>query len=248
MSSISRPLILSTILDESFTESDKNDLSTLLDIFDSSQENLRLVYMSHDNSENLIQLAAKAELPVPEMFLADTGTTALKGDGTGTIEPLQRSIIQLWPGKDAVHKALSELPGVKTLEDDAPCRQSIKIDNEEAVEALKLKIDEIGCQIERIGDHDAAILPYGVDMGSSLGRWFVQENISPSQAISFGVSAADVSLFGRGWRGGIYAGAPESLLKEAGEYHNVHVSKSTGATAVLETLRHFGWLEMTGVA
>jgi hypothetical protein len=247
MASLNRPLVLALTLDETFAKGERKDLETLLDIMDSSQEDLRLVYMSHETAEVLIRLAAEAELPVPEMFLADTGTTALKGDGTGTIEPLQRNIIQLWPGKDAVTRTLTGVPGVTLKDDDAPCRQAIEFENEEALTATREKVDEIGCHVAMRGSSRVDVLPYGVDMGSSLGRWFVQENISPAHVLAFGESEGDLSLFGRGWRGAVFAHAPEELKREAGQYHNVRVTDSDGPAAVLDVLRYHGWLEMSGV-
>lgn len=248
MASLNRPLVLALTLDETFTAGERKDHDALLDVMDSSQENLRLVYMSHESSETLIQLAAKAELPVPEMFLADTGTTALKGNGEGTIEPLQRNIIQLWPGKEAVTRALKPVSGITLKEDDAPCRQAIEYESEDALQSAREKVDEIGCHVASRGFGRMDILPYGVDMGSSLGRWFVQENISPAHVLAFGESMGDLSLFGRGWRGAVFSHAPDELKAEAGQYHNVRIAAADGPAAILDILRYYGWLEMSGVA
>ena len=82
---LARPVMLAIDLDESFTQSDSGMREQLFGLIEESADDVRLVYMSHDSAENLIGLAASAELPVPEVFMADSGTTVLKGDGTGTI-------------------------------------------------------------------------------------------------------------------------------------------------------------------
>jgi hydroxymethylpyrimidine pyrophosphatase-like HAD family hydrolase len=248
MSMLSRPLVLAITLDESFATAAASERERMLGVFDASAEDLKLVYMSHESSGTLIQLAARAELPVPAMFLADSGTTALKGDGTGTIEPLQRNIIQLWPGKDSVTRALKDLPGVKLVDDDAPCRQAIEIESDEAFETARAKADEIGCHLSTRRGTRRDVLPFGVDLGSSLGRWMVQENISPANVLAVGQYVGDASLFGRGWRGALFAQAQDALRAEAGSYHNVYTARTNGPQAVMDGLRYFGWLAMSGVA
>ena len=82
---LQRPLVLALDLDSTFMEGEESDRSDLLDLLDHSREQLHLVYMSHGTAEELIGLAAQATLPVPDIFLADSGTTALKGDGSATV-------------------------------------------------------------------------------------------------------------------------------------------------------------------
>ena len=247
MPMLAKPLYLSIDLDETFVSSPESDRDELLRLFETSQEAVRLIYTSHDSADQLISIAAGAHLPVPEMFLADTGTTALKGDGTGTIEPLQRNVIQLWPGKDAVQNALRDLKGVHMVTDSAHCRQMIELDSQEAYDAARVKIVALGCTLELRQGKRHDVLPFGVDKGTSLGRWLVQENVSPANFLAIGQAAGDLSLFGRGWRGAVFAhGDPE--LKAAGaRFHNVRVLKHSGARGVLDALQSFGWLEMSAV-
>ncbi len=240
MLELTRPLVLSLDLDETFLEGDPQARRDLLDLFDASSEQLHLVYTSHETAEELIDLAAKAELPVPDVFLSDSGTTALKGDGTGTIDPLQRNIIQLWPGKPAVTRMVEGIEGAELLEDDSPCRQAVHYETEEAYNALKEGADNIGCHLVLRRHNRVDVLPYGVDKGSSLGRWVVEENFSPMHVLAFGESLGDVSLFGRGWRGVCFPHSPEEMIREATRFHNVYVAKEDGPAGVLDGLRHFG--------
>ena len=245
---LARPVMLAIDLDESFTQSDSGMREQLFGLIEESADDVRLVYMSHDSAENLIGLAASAELPVPEVFMADSGTTVLKGDGTGTIEPLQRNIIQLWPGKEAVQKALNEIEGVSILSDDAQCRQAFKAEGEEAIEQVRAKVDSLGCSFEPRGENEYYVMPYGVEKGSTLGRYLVESNIAPTSVLAFGETEGDQCLFGRGWRGAIFSHAPQSLKDTAGRFHNVHVLEESGAIAVLQALRSHGWLEMAAKA
>jgi len=240
---LARPLALSIDLDEHFATASDEERDELLAIFESTEEPVKLVYTSHGPAEDLIALAAKSHLPVPYMFLADSGTTALKGDGDGTIEPLQRNIIQLWPGKEAMTKALSELSGVKSLDDEAPCRQMVEIDSEEALEAARTRVESMGCSIEiRVGNQ-YDILPYGVNKGTSLGRWAVQENVQPNHFVTMTSAAGDFCICGRGWRAAVFQGAPDSLKNECGRFHNVRLLSADGPKGVVEALQHAGWLE-----
>ena len=242
MLELTRPLVLSLDLDETFLEGDAQDKQKLLDLFDSSRAQLHLVYTSHDTAEELISLAAKAELPVPDVFLSDSGTTALKGDGTGTIDPLQRNIIQLWPGKPAVARMVEAVENAELLEDDSPCRQAVHYESDEAYAALKEGADNIGCHLVLRRHNRVDVLPYGVDKGSSLGRWVVEENFSPMHVLAYGESLGDVSLFGRGWRGVCFPHGPEEMIKEATRFHNVYVAQYDGPAGVIDGLRHFGWV------
>ena len=242
MPTLSKPLVLTIDLDDSFAESPAEDRAELVNAFETSEESVRLIYTSHENVEKLVEIAAKAELPVPEMFLADSGTTALKGDGSGTIEPLQRNVTQLWPGKDSVTKALGAIDGVTLLEDAAPCRQSFNVETDEALELCQTKADELGCSIEQREGNSYDVLPYGVDKGASIGRWIVQENVTPSHVVSFTQAKGDAMMFGRGWRGGVLGGAGEELKEGCKRFHNVRIMKTSGARGVLDCLHQFGWL------
>ena len=239
-----RPLVLAVDLDETFAAGDGSNRETLFSVLEAHADDVRLIYMSHDSAEKLIGIAADAELPVPAVFMADSGTTVLKGDGTGTIEPIQRNIIQLWPGKEAVAKAIAEVDGVTAIDDEAPCRQGVKVESDEALEALRVKADSLGCHLDRRGEGEWNILPFGVDKGTTLGRYVVEENLAPNAVLAIAEHTGDDCLFGRGWRGGVFAHA-DSELKEFGDrFHNVTVLEKSGAAGVLDALRSQGWLEL----
>ena len=239
-----RPLVLAVDLDASFSAGDGSNREILFSVLEAHADEVRLIYMSHDSAENLIGIAADAELPVPAVFMADSGTTVLKGDGTGTIEPIQRNIIQLWPGKEAVLKHIGEIDGVTAIDDEAQCRQGVKIAGDEALEALRAKADELGCHLDRRGDGEWNILPYGVDKGTTLGRYVVEENLAPNAVIAIAEHTGDDCLFGRGWRGGVFAHADEDLKEFGNRFHNVTVLEKSGAAGVLDALRVQGWLEL----
>lgn len=238
-----KSLCVSIDLDETFVSASDAERDELLHLFENTEEQVSLIYTSNGPAEELIAAAAKAHMPVPDMFLADSGTTALKGDGSGTIEPLQRNIIQLWPGKENMQKVLGEFSGVKLIDDAAPCRQMVEINDEETLEAVREKIDGMGCSVEHREENRYDVLPYGVNKGASLGRWIVQENVAPSSFIAFSSSAGDFALCGRGWRAAVFAGAPDSLKQECDRFHNVRILDADGPKGVVEALRHFGWLE-----
>lgn len=239
-----RPLVLAVDLDETFAAGDGSNRETLFSILEAHADDVRLIYMSHDSAEKLIGIAADAELPVPAVFMADSGTTVLKGDGTGTIEPIQRNIIQLWPGKETVMKLIEELDGVTAIEDEAPCRQGVKVEGEEPLEALRARVDDVGCQIDRRGDGEWNILPFGVDKGTTLGRYVVEENLAPNSVLAIAEHTGDDCLFGRGWRGGVFAHADTELKEFGDRFHNVTVLEQSGAAGVMDALRAQGWLEL----
>lgn len=240
---LARPLFLAIDLDASFTEADATDRDELFGLLENNADDVRLVYMSHDSAENLIGLAASAELPVPEVFMADSGTTLLKGDGTATIEPLQRDIIQLWPGKESVQKALSEIEGVELIEDSAPCRQGFSVTGEEALEKVEERAKDLGCHTDLRGENEFNLLPFGIEKGSTLGRYVVEKNINPNSVLAIGESVGDERLFGRGWRGAAFAHAPESLRDHAARFHNAFPLKESGPKGVLEAIRGHAWID-----
>lgn len=241
---LTKPLVLALDLDETFAASDEKSRTTLFSLLEAHADQIKLVYMSHASAEKLITLAAQAELPVPEVFMADSGTTVLKGDGTGTIEPLQRSIIQLWPGKDAVQRTLKEIGGIELIEDEAPCRQAIRVAGTDQLELLEQKMGEIGCHFEPRGESEYHVLPYSVDKGTTLGRFLVEKNIDPDHVIAFAEHVGDDCLFGRGWRGAVFGHAAGPVRDMGARFHNVVVLDLDGAPAVLEALYQHGWLEV----
>jgi hydroxymethylpyrimidine pyrophosphatase-like HAD family hydrolase len=123
----------------------------------------------------------------------------------------------------------------------------IELDSPEAFDAARVKVEGLGCTLEmRQGKlHD--VLPFGVNKGTSLGRWLVQENVSPANFLAIGQAAGDLSLFGRGWRGAVLAHGTADLKAGAARFHNVRILKHSGARGVLDALQSFGWLEMSGV-
>jgi len=241
---LARPLVLSIDIDETFVESTKEASADLFALFEAHADDVQLVYTSHDPAERLIELAANAELPVPAMFMADTGTTVLKGDASGTVEPLQRNIIQLWPGKESVLKALDGISGLTVLEDGALCRHSIKVEGEESLTALQEKVTELGCAVADKAEGEVYVLPYGVDKGTTLGRFLVEMNVNPNDVLAIGAAEGDDCLFGRGWRGAAFGHAVASVKEIGDKFHNVAVLEDTGAIAVMQALRAHNWLEM----
>ncbi len=241
---LTKPLVLALDLDETFAASDEKSRTLLFSLLEAHADDVKLVYMSHASAEKLITLAAEAELPVPEVFMADSGTTVLKGDGTGTIEPLQRSIIQLWPGKDAVQRTLKDIGNIELIEDQAPCRQAIRVTDPAVLEVLGQRMGEIGCHFEPRGDNEYHVLPYGVDKGTTLGRFLVEKNIDPENVIAFGEDVGDDCLFGRGWRGAVFGHSAAAVREMGARFHNVVVLDLDGAPGVLEALYQHGWLEV----
>jgi hydroxymethylpyrimidine pyrophosphatase-like HAD family hydrolase len=241
---LARPLLLSLDLDETFAASPAEARADLFALFEAHADEVQLVYTSHEPAEKLIEIAASAELPVPAMFMADTGTTVLKGDASGTVEPLQRNIIQLWPGKESVQKALGDASGVSLIDDGALCRQSVKAESEEAMQALQEKVAELGCHYAERGENEYYVLPYGVDKGTTLGRYLVEANVNPNDVLAIGEAEGDDCLFGRGWRGAAFGHAVASVKDIGNRFHNVVVLDESGAPAVLEALRQHNWLEL----
>lgn len=241
---LARPLVLAIDIDETFVDSAADARAELFALFEAHADDVQLIYTSHEPAEKLIELAANAELPVPNMFMADTGTTVLKGDASGTVEPLQRNIIQLWPGKEAVQKAIESTDGVDLIEDGALCRQSVKVSSQEALDALQEKIAELGCHHADKAEGEIYVLPYGVDKGTTLGRYLVEMNVNPNDVLAIGAAEGDDCLFGRGWRGAAFGHSVASVKDIGNKFHNVAVLETSGAVAVLEALRQHNWLEM----
>jgi glucosylglycerol-phosphate synthase len=240
---LTRPLFLAIDLDATFVDADASAREELFGLLETNADDVRLMYMSHDTAENLIKLAASAELPVPELFMADSGTTLLKGDGSATIEPLQRDIIQLWPGKDSVQEAISSVEGVELIDDNAPCRQGFKASSEEQVDQVAEKAHGLGCHVQPRGEEEYNLLPFGIEKGTTLGRYLVEKNINPDNVIIIAERTGDECMFGRGWKGAAFAHAPETLRTHAARFHNAYALEEDGPKGVLQALRMHGWIE-----
>ena len=156
---------------------------------------------------------------------------------------MQRDIIQLWPGKEAVQKALGEIEGVTLDDDSAPCRQRFEVTGDEVMEQVREKAVVLGCHINMRRENAYDLLPYGIDKGTTLGRYIVEKNINPNSVLAIVEANGDQCLFGRGWRGATFAHAPQHLRDFSDRFHNAMALKESGPKGVLEAIKTHMWIE-----
>jgi HAD superfamily hydrolase (TIGR01484 family) len=87
-----------------------------------------LIYVTGRTPEATRVLAARTPLPVPDVLIADVGTSVLHGLGPDRIEDIEAEVGRAWPGAAQVRSRLAKLDDLVPQEIDAPRRVSYWIE------------------------------------------------------------------------------------------------------------------------
>ncbi|HEX7117286.1 MAG TPA: HAD-IIB family hydrolase [Longimicrobiales bacterium] len=239
-------MILATDLDGTFaggTADDRRRLQRAL----AHHADALLIYVTGRSVAAARELMAEAPLPVPDVLIADVGTTVVRGADFAPVESIEREIAARWPGGDVVRARLAGLDLVAEQPIDAPRRVSYWLSAgaamDDALAAVAARLD--GLDVALIGSADTYVdvLPGGVDKGSTLRRVLAWLGRPGRDVVVAGDSLNDLALFETGLRGiAVGNGEPELLRRVAGREH-VYVAAGHGAAGILEGLGHFGCIE-----
>lgn len=117
-------LVLATDLDGTMAHGDAGARARLVGLV-RSRPDAGLIYVTGRSVEATAELAARVDLPAPDVLIADVGTSVLYGFGPARIEGIEAELERFWPGADAVRARLRALGEDLTLQDvRAPRRVS----------------------------------------------------------------------------------------------------------------------------
>jgi hydroxymethylpyrimidine pyrophosphatase-like HAD family hydrolase len=126
------PLVLATDLDGTFAGGDRAGGQALQQAM-AAHPAATLIYVTGRTVGSARELMAREALPLPNVLIADIGTSAMWGAGPSRIEAVEAEIAARWPGLTAVRAALSRVPGLEPQDIVAPRRASYWIADNRAL-------------------------------------------------------------------------------------------------------------------
>lgn len=122
-----RRLVLATDLDGTMAHGSEAEREELMAAARAAGD-LTLVYVTGRTPAAVASLAGRRSLPVPDILIADVGTSVLHGLGPDRVEAVEAELARLWPGADAVRERLAGLDSLSEQNVVAPRRVSYWIE------------------------------------------------------------------------------------------------------------------------
>lgn len=238
-----------------------------------AREDARLVYVTGRAPESARELMARADLPAPDVLIADVGTTVLEGPALEPLEEIEAAIERDWPGAEVVRERLAPMTSLSLQEVNAPRRVSWWIEPvrhqrapgddpfaARAADDASMQPDaariaaEVGAEAaERLAPLAVDVLvsanvfldvlPRGVNKGSTLLRVLNWLGAERDSCVVAGDSLNDLALFTTGLRGIVVGNCEPALAERVSGMSHIYRAREAGADGVLEGLRHHGWLD-----
>lgn len=238
-----------------------------------ARDDARLVYVTGRAPSSARELMARADLPAPDVLIADVGTTVLEGPLLEPLEAIESEIERDWPGADVIRERLSPMTSLTLQEVAAPRRVSWWIEpvrqqrasgddpfaarspDDASMQADARRIaSEVGAEAaERLAPLNVDVLvsanvfldvlPRGVNKGSTLLRVLEWMGAERESCVVAGDSLNDLALFATGLRGIVVGNCEPALAERVNGMAQVYRATETGAGGVLEGLRHHRWFD-----
>lgn len=231
-------MILATDLDGTFLAGSDEQKQELYQKFFLDQY-LSLVFVSGRGLASILPLFETASMPRPHFIICDVGATVVKGDSLEAVEPLQSLIEERWPGKESVTRALADIKGLQPQEVPQQRRCSYFYNNTTDIDALKLRVQQLGCNLILSAGKFADVLPMGISKGFSLQRLAKQFLFATDKILVAGDTFNDLSLFNTGYKGVVVGNAEPGLRDATAALHTIYHAREEGAGGILEAMQHF---------
>jgi hydroxymethylpyrimidine pyrophosphatase-like HAD family hydrolase len=266
-------LVLASDLDGTLAGGTAADRATLITELEAAAA--RLIYVTGRTPDAVRDIMDEAGLPVPEVLIADVGTSVLHGIGPARVAPIETDIAARWPGTDVVARRLERIPGLARQDVRAPYRVSWWIepvrrlrgsrdeyaarapdDVSLAAPAAALAADVVaranialaGLDVDIVLSANVFVdvLPRGVNKGTTLRRVLSWLAVADAHCVVAGDSLNDLALFETGIRAIVVGNCEPALRARMAEKQHVYCSNAAGAAGVLDGLRHYGYLAPRG--
>ena len=163
-------LVLATDLDGTFaggTAEDRRRLQRRL----AEDAASMLLYVTGRSVPAARELMAEIDLPVPDLLVAEVGTTVVSGDDFSPVAELGAFLERNWPGGDLIRERLVDITGIVEQDVRAPRRVSYWLKDGAMIDVLdSVRAMLADVYVEVIGSADTYVdvLPGGVDKGRTL--------------------------------------------------------------------------------
>lgn len=234
-------LVLATDLDGTFaggTASDRHRLQREL----REERGALLLYVTGRSVGATRELMAEADLPHPDVLIADVGTTVVRGDDFEPVEAVREFLERRWPGEEAVRGRLEGLSGISPQEVRPPRRVSYWLEAaelEDVLDRVRERVADLDVDVIGSASRYVDVLPGGVNKGSTLLRVLEWLERPRDLAVVAGDTLNDLALFETGLRGIVVGNAEPHLKRRAGGPDHVYMAEAEGAAGILEGLAHF---------
>lgn len=126
------PLVLATDLDGTFAGGDREGGRALQQAI-ATHPAATLIYVTGRSVGSVRDLIARESLPLPNVLIADIGTSVTWGAGPARMADVEAEIGARWPGVEPVRDALSRVHGLEPQDVAAPRRSSYWIADNRAL-------------------------------------------------------------------------------------------------------------------
>lgn len=246
-SAVSGPrLILATDLDGTFaggTTKERARLQAALAALDGAL----LLYVTGRTVDATRTLMREADLPRPDLLIADVGTTVVRGEDFSPVAEVEEELDRAWPGGEAVRERLAGLDGVEEQDVRVPRRVSYWLRQDGMDDAIsRMAVRLRGLTVDLVGSAGIYIdvLPAGVNKGTTLRRVLRWLGRSGEEVVVAGDTLNDLALFDTGYRAIAVGNCEPGLRERVCDRPHVFVARGEGAAGILEGLRHHGCLEV----
>jgi hydroxymethylpyrimidine pyrophosphatase-like HAD family hydrolase len=236
-------LILATDLDGTFAGGTAEDRTRLQRVL-TEMSGATLIYVTGRCVAATRELMAEAGLPLPDVLIADVGTTVVRGEEFTPVAEIERMLEQTWPGGEEIRRRLEGTPGIREQDLRVPRRVSYWLTEGPMEEALRRVGERLeGMNLDLVGSADTYIdvLPGGVNKGSTLLRVLKWMDRAEADVVVAGDTLNDLALFETGLAGVVVGNCEVELRNRVGHREHLYFAEGEGAAGILEGLRHFGW-------
>lgn len=208
-----------------------------------------LIYVTGRTVDATRALIREADLPHPDVLVADVGTTVVHGEEFAPVAEIEREIERSWPGGEEVRRRLAVVAGIEEQEVRPPRRVSYWLREASMREAMDRAAERLhDLPVDLVGSAGVYldVLPRGVNKGSTLRRvlrWLEREE---AEVVVAGDTLNDLALFETGLRGIVVGNCEAELRARVAGLAHLYMAEGEGAAGILEGLRRFGWLPEEG--
>ena len=231
-------LLLASDLDGTFlggNQQEKEELYRLI----AANPAVTLVFVTGRGMGTVQPLLDDPFIPNPHYIIADVGATVVDGHSLEPIEPLHSEIEKRWPGAEAVHQKMADLPALRLQPVPMERRVSYFLDPGIDVSAVERRAAEIGCEVTVSAGKYIDVLPGGVNKGVTLRHLMEMLHVPEDEVLVAGDTLNDLSLFQTGYRGVVVGGAEQRLIEATAGQSQVFQAQRHGAGGILQALYHY---------
>lgn len=231
-------MLLATDLDGTFLGGKSLHKQQLYRLIRKSKDAI-LVFVTGRGLESVIPILNDPIIPNPDYIICDVGATIVNGHTLEAVDVLQSGIEKKWPGHLKIIETLKDVDNLSYQKVPQQRRCSFFTDDETAVEKVKSKIRQLGCDIIYSANRFLDVLPGGTNKGSSLTSLIHYLNYNPADVLVAGDTLNDLAMFECGFKGVVVGNSETKLINATDAIDGIYYAKAAGAGGILESLNYF---------